>query len=128
VELDPLTDRIIGAAVTVHRELGPGLLESTYEACMAHLLVAEGLLVERQKAVPLTFRNVKLDCGYRLDLLVERQVVVEVKAVDALNPIFTAQVLTYMKLARCRHGLILNFNLPLLKEGIRRLILDVPPL
>jgi len=120
-ELNPITEKIIGAAIAVHRELGPGLLESTYEACLAHELEHCGIEFDRQKALPVVYRGLKLDCGYRLDLLVEGQVVVELKAVDRLAPIHTAQVLSYLKLSGCRIGLLINFNVKLLKNGIRRL-------
>jgi GxxExxY protein len=110
--------------MSVHSALGPGLLESAYEACLAFELAQAGLHVEQQKALPLTYREVKLDCGYRLDLLVERQVVVEVKAVEALAPIHSAQLLSYLRLARCPVGLLINFNVTSLKDGIRRLIND----
>ena len=110
--------------MAVHRELGPGLLESTYEACLAYELAKRGLAVEQQKELPVKYRGVKLDCGYRIDLLVEEKVVVELKAVERLQPIHIAQVLSYLKLSRCNVGLLINFNVKLLKDGIRRLISD----
>ena len=119
-----LTEKIIGAAIAVHSELGPGLLESTYEACLAFELVNQGLVVGRQKALPVMYKGVKLDCGYRLDLLVEEKVVVELKAVARIEPVHTAQVLSYLKLSKCKVGLLINFNVKMLKNGIRRLVLD----
>ena len=117
-----LTREVIGAAITVHRELGPGLLESTYETCLEHELVQRGFQVERQKPLPVVFKDVKLEAGYRIDLLVEDEIVIEVKAVEALAPVHEAQVLTYLKLSGRRFGLLINFNVPLLKDGIRRLV------
>ena len=119
-----LTEKIIGAAIAVHSELGPGLLESTYEACLAFELVHQGLAVARQKALPVVYKDVKLDCGYRLDLLVEEKVVVELKAVANIEPVHTAQVLSYLKLSQCKVGLLINFNVKMLKNGIRRVVLD----
>jgi GxxExxY protein len=123
VKDDELTERIIGAAIAVHRDLGPGLLESTYEACLTHLLVQHNFIVERQKSVPVVFRGMLIDCAYRIDLMVERRVIVEVKSVERLEPVFQAQLLTYMKLSGCKLGLLMNFNVPLLKDGLRRFIL-----
>ena len=122
-----LTDRIIGAAIAVHRALGPGLLESAYEACLVFELMARQLRVERQVALPIVYRGNRIDCGYRLDLVVEGVVIVELKAVERLLPLHDAQVLTYLKLSGLRVGLLLNFNVPLLKDGVRRLIHDPPP-
>ena len=122
--INNITETIIGAAMAVHRELGPGLLESTYEACLAYELAKRGLAVEQQKELPVKYRGVKLDCGYRIDLLVEEKVIVELKAVERLQPIHIAQVLSYLKLSRCNVGLLINFNVKLLKDGIRRLISD----
>lgn len=117
-----LTQKIIGAAIQVHRELGPGLLESTYEACVLFELAERGLRVERQKAVPIAYRGVRIDCGYRIDLLVEDLIVVELKAVAELLPVHEAQLLSYLKLSGRRVGLLINFNVRLLKNGIRRLV------
>lgn len=125
-KLDGLTGTIIGAAIRVHRELGPGLLESAYEACLAYELAQAGLAVERQVALPLVYKEVKLDCGYRLDMLVEKSVIVEVKAVDGVLPIHEAQVISYLKLSGCRVGLLVNFNVKVLKDGIRRFVNDFP--
>ncbi|HYM12114.1 MAG TPA: GxxExxY protein [Bryobacterales bacterium] len=124
MKLNKITGEVIGAAMKVHSALGPGLLESAYEACLAFELAENGLRVEQQKPLPLTYREVKLDCGYRLDLVVEEKVVVELKAVDALAPIHSAQLLSYLRLARCPVGLLINFNVTSLKNGIRRLIND----
>jgi GxxExxY protein len=119
-----LTGEVIAAAIEVHRELGPGLLESAYRACLRHELESRGLEVECERDVPLRYRGVRLDCGYRLDLVVERQVVVEAKAVQLLQPVHTAQVLTYLRLTGLEVGLLLNFNVALMKDGVRRMIRD----
>ena len=120
-----LSHEIIGAAIEVHRQLGPGLLESAYEECLAHELFWRNISFERQKPMPVVYKDVKLDCGYRLDFLVAGLVVVELKAVDALAPIHEAQVLTYLKLSQCKLGLVINFNVPVLKDGIKRLVLGL---
>ena len=120
--LNKITERIIGAAMRVHRTLGPGLLESAYEACLSYELRKEGLNVEQQKPVPLVYEEVKLECGYRMDLLVEHSVVVEIKSVEALAPVHEAQTLSYLRLSECKLALLLNFNVALLKDGIRRFI------
>ena len=117
-----ISEKIIGCAIQVHRELGPGLLESSYEECLYYELVQSGMLVEKQKPLPLIYKEVKLDCGYRLDLIVENKVVTEVKAVEALNDVHMAQVLTYLKLSRCKLGLLMNFNVVLMKSGIKRVV------
>jgi len=106
--------------------LGPGLLESAYEACTAFELVQDDLRVEQQKPLPLIYRDVELDCGYRLDLLVEGEVIVEIKAMDSLAPIHDAQLMSYLKLSGCRVGLLINFNVTVLKDGIRRIVNDFP--
>jgi GxxExxY protein len=124
--LDQLTQRIIGAAIEVHRALGPGLLESAYETCLAFELVECGLNIERQKPLPVVYRGVELECGYRLDLLVEEKVIVEVKAIDQLAPIHQAQMLSYLKLSGCQVGLLINFNVKVLKDGIRRVVHNFP--
>jgi len=120
--LNKITETIIGAAIQVHRTLGPGLLESAYVACLSYELGKKGLIVEQQKPVPLVYEEVKLECGYRMDLLLERSVVVEVKSVDALAPIHEAQTLSYLKLSGCKLALLINFNVTVLKDGIRRFI------
>lgn len=118
-----LTHGVIGAAIEVHRLLGPGLLESAYEECLANEFVLRGLRFERQKPVPVVYKDTKLECGYRLDFQVESRVVVELKAVDALGPIHDAIVLTYLRLSGCKIGLLINFSVPILKDGIRRFVL-----
>jgi GxxExxY protein len=125
-QLNQLTGRIIGAAVRVHRTLGPGLLESAYEACLAYELGHDGLEVERQIGLPLTYGEVRLDCGYRLDLLVEDAVVVEVKAVEELLPLHEVQLLTYLRLSGRHVGLVLNFNVGKLTDGVRRVVDGFP--
>ena len=120
-EPNSLTGKIIGAAIEVHRALGPGLLESAYEACMIYELRLRKLKVECQKPLPIFYKDVMLDCGYRLDLMVEEQVIVEIKSVSAFFPIYDAQLLSYLKLSNCKVGLLINFNVKILKEGIRRL-------
>ena len=120
--LNKITETIIGAAIQVHRVLGPGLLESAYEACLAYELRKRGLAVEQQRPVPLVYEEVKLECGYRLDLLVERSVVIEVKSVEALAPIHEAQTLSYLRLSGCKLALLVNFNVTVLKDGVRRFI------
>jgi GxxExxY protein len=120
--LDPITDEIIGGGIAVHRALGPGLLESTYEACLCLELVARGMRVQRQVGVPVIYRGQTLDVGYRVDLLIEGVVVVEVKSVTRVAPIAEAQVLTYLKLLRLERGLLCNFNVTLFRDGITRLV------
>lgn len=120
--LNDVTETIIGAAISVHKELGPGLLESAYEACLVYELAERKLKIERQKGLPVVYRGVHLDCGYRIDLLVENQVVVEIKAVERLEPIHEAQLLSYLKLSGCEVGLLINFNVNVLKAGIRRFV------
>ena len=120
--LNKITEAIIGAAIQVHRVLGPGLLESAYVACLAYELGKRGLVVEQQKPVPLVYEEVKLECGYRMDLLVEQSVVVEVKSIDALAPIHEAQTLSYLRLSGCKLALLINFNVTVQKDGIRRFI------
>ena len=120
--LSKITEVIIGAAIHVHRVLGPGLLESAYAACLAYKLEKKGLVVEQQKPVPLVYEEVKLECGYRMDLLVEKSAVVEIKSIDALAPIHEAQTLSYLRLSGCKLALLINFNVPALKDGIKRFI------
>ena len=122
---DKLTEPIIGGAIAVHRALGPGLLESAYEACLGFELVDRGLSVERQKALPVKYRGVTLDCGYRIDLLVEKIIIIELKAVEKVDPIHKAQLLSYLKLSGCKLGLLINFNVRMLKNGIHRIVLDL---
>jgi GxxExxY protein len=118
-----LTGKIVDCAISVHKLLGPGLLESAYEECLQYELSLSGLKVFKQIPMPLIYKEKKLDIGYRIDLLVEEKVIIEVKAVDSLNPVHLAQVMTYLKLSGCRIGLLINFNVQFLKEGIRRVIL-----
>ncbi|MEN6428772.1 MAG: GxxExxY protein [Phycisphaerales bacterium] len=123
VDVNEITERIIGAAIEVHRALGPGLLESAYEECLCHDLQLAGLSFERQRPLPVEYKGIRLECGYRLDLLVENAVVVEIKAISAIEPIHEAQLLTYLRLGGWRVGLLINFNVPVLRNGIRRRIL-----
>jgi GxxExxY protein len=120
--LNGITETTIGAAIQVHKALGPGLLEYAYEHCLAFELGKRGLRVEKQKALPLVYDQVKLDGGYRIDLVVEGSVIVEIKSVDALAPIHEAQIITYLKLSGCKLGLLINFNVPAVKDGIHRFI------
>jgi GxxExxY protein len=115
-----LTGKIIGAAIDVHRTLGPGLLESAYEACLVYELRLRKLKVESQKAIPIFYKDVMLDCGYRADLIVNNQVIVEIKSIAGISGIHEAQLMSYLKLSDCRYGLLINFNVKLLREGIRR--------
>ena len=120
--LNEIVGSIIGAATEVHRVLGPGLLESVYQTCLAHEIAGRGLSVESQKPLPVIYKSIHLDCGYQLDLLVEDVVIVEIKSVDALLPIHTAQLLSYLKLANLQVGLLINFDVENLKNGIRRIV------
>ena len=120
MERDALTEKVIGCAIEVHRVLGPGLLESAYEQCLARELALQTLGFELQVPVPVSYKGVRLDCGYRIDILVEGQLILELKAVEAILGIHKAQLLSYMKLAGIATGLLLNFNVELLKEGITR--------
>ncbi len=120
MKINELTEIIIGCAIEVHKNLGPGLLESAYEECLAYELVKEGLKIERQKPVPVIYKEIRLDCGYRIDILVEDTVVLELKSVETLNPVHEAQTLTYMNFAEKPIGLLMNFNVKLLKDGIKR--------
>ncbi len=123
MENEALTEKIIGAAIEVHRELGPGLLESAYEAALAHELMLREIRYERQKEMPVRYKGFLIEVGYRLDLLVENQVIVELKAVTEMHPIFEAQLITYLRLSGHRVGLLINFNVPRLKDGlIRRIV------
>jgi GxxExxY protein len=126
VGINEISGQIVGAAIAVHRELGPGLLESTYKACLLYELVQRGLRVEPEKPMSVVYKGTILDCGYRLDILVERCVIVELKVVERLEPIHAAQLLTYLKLSGHRVGLLINFNVQLLRDGLRRLVLDLP--
>ena len=117
-----ISERIIGCGIQVHRELGPGLLESSYGECLYYELKNSGLYVEKHKPLPLIYKEVNLDCGYRLDFLVENRVIIEVKSVEELNDLHLAQVLTYLKISKCKLGLLMNFNVLLLKSGIKRIV------
>lgn len=116
----------VDAMLLVHRELGPGLLESSYQHCLAYELAERGLAVETEVVLPLTFKGVKLDAGYRIDIWIERKVILEVKSVEALHPIHTAQLLTYLKLTENRLGILVNFNEKLVRDGIRRIVNGLP--
>jgi GxxExxY protein len=122
MEVNKITQNIIGCAIEVHRNLGPGLLESAYEECLAFELNKAGLEIKRQIPTPVIYKGVKLDCGYRIDILVENIVVIELKVVDEINPVHEAQILTYMKFSKKIVGLLINFNVTVLKNGIRRFI------
>lgn len=125
--LDAITDKTIGAAIEVHRELGPGLLESAYECCLCFELAKRGLTFERQKTVPLTYKGVSIGAGYRVDLLVESAVIVEIKTIDRFEPVHLAQVLSYLRLTGCKVGLLLNFNVKwLMDKGIKRVVDHFP--
>jgi GxxExxY protein len=114
---------IIGCAIEVHKQLGPGLLESAYQECLYYELIQAGLNVQKEKPMPIVYKEVKLDHGYRIDLLIENKVVIEIKTVEELNDVHTAQILTYLKLGNYKLGLLLNFHVSLLKEGIKRIII-----
>ena len=125
--LNGITELIIGAELDVHRELGPGLLEQSYEACLTFELLQRGLSIERQKPLPLTYKNQRLDCGLRIDLLVEEAVVVEVKAIERFERVHVAQLMSYLKFADCRVGLLVNFNVALLaRDGLKRVVNAFP--
>ncbi len=124
--LDQITRRIIGAAIEVHRHLGPGLLESAYESCLVFELKQLGFAVEQQKPLPVVYKGMVLDCGYRLDLVVEDEVIVELKAVEQLTAIFEAQLLSYLRLTGKKVGLLINFHVPVLKNGIKRIVNEFP--
>jgi GxxExxY protein len=123
LDFEPLSNEIIGSAIEVHKVLGPGMLESAYEQCLAYELEQKGYNIERQKPIPVQYKEIKLDCGYRIDLLVEKQIIVELKSIEALTKIHMAQILTYMRFANIKIGLLINFNVDVLKKGIKRLVL-----
>ncbi len=125
-KLNKITETIISGAINVHRTLGPGLLESAYEACMVYELAQAGLKVEQQKPLPIVYRGVKLECAYRLDLMVENEVIVEIKSVEKLLPIHQAQLMSYLKLSDCKVGLLINFNVKILRNGIKRVVNNFP--
>ena len=122
VQFDKLSNTGIGCAIEVHRELGPGLLESAYEQCLAHELAMSRIPFQLQKVMPVEYKGVQIDCGYRIDILVDEKLVVELKAVAELEPIHEAQLLTYLKLAHAKTGLLVNFNVIRLKDGIKRMV------
>jgi GxxExxY protein len=119
---EEISNKVIGIAIEVHKALGPGLLESAYKECLYYKIGQAGMTVEKEKPMPLVFEEVKLECGYRIDLLVEKKFVIEIKSVDALNDVHLAQTLTYLKLGNYKLGLLINFNVVLLKSGIKRVI------
>ena len=123
MEFDELSNRVIGCAIEVHRELGPGLLESTYEQCLAHELNLKGISFRLQHPLPVEYKAIRLDCGYRVDVMVEETLILELKSVEEIKAIHEAQLLTYMKLAGVKTGLLINFNVPKLKTGIKRYVL-----
>jgi GxxExxY protein len=122
MEINQLTERVIGACIEIHKALGPGLLESAYEECLCHELRLVGVKFERQRPLPVAYKGVQLDCGYRLDVVVESKLIVELKTVEVLAPIHDAQLLTYLKLSGMTVGLLINFNVPVLRRGIKRLV------
>lgn len=121
-ELNRISGKIIEYAIAVHKELGPGMLEGAYEVCLVHELVRNGFDVQRQLVLPIVYQNIKLDAGYRIDLLIENAVIVELKVVDKLHPVHEAQLLSYLRMSDLRLGLLINFNVKLLKDGIRRVV------
>ncbi|MFC4819169.1 GxxExxY protein [Dokdonella ginsengisoli] len=123
IEFDDLSNRVIGCALEVHRQLGPGLLESVYQRCLAYELVSSGIQVEVERPMRVRYKEIDIDCGFRVDMLIERELIVELKAVDTLLPIHESQLLTYLKLSGRKIGLLMNFNSGMLKKGIRRLVL-----
>ena len=122
MEINELSERVIGACIEIHRTIGPGLLESAYEECLCHELHLAGLKFERQKPLPVAYKGIQLDCGYRIDLVVEDKLIVELKTVQELLPIHEAQLLTYLKLSSLAVGLLVNFNVPVLRRGIKRIV------
>lgn len=123
MEFDELSNKVLGCAIEVHRELGPGLLESTYEQCLAYELNRAGVPFKLQVELPVEYKKIRLDCGYRIDLLADERLIVELKSVDQLLKIHEAQIPTYMKLPRVKVGLLINFNVDVLRRGVRRLVL-----
>ena len=122
MNMNQLSSKIIGAAIEVHKTLGPGLLESAYEECLCHELSIQGLLFEKQKPLSIDYKGKKMDCGYRLDIVVEKAVIIELKSCEKIEPIHKAQLLTYLKLSGLKLGLILNFNVPIMRDGIVRIV------
>jgi GxxExxY protein len=124
VIFDPLSNKVIGCAIEVHRELGPGLLESTYEQCLAAELTRSRIPFQLQVDLPVSYKGTRLDCSYRIDVLIDQQLIIELKCVEQLQKIHDAQILTYMRLAKIKIGLLINFNVPVLKNGIKRFLLS----
>ena len=122
MEFDDLSNRVLGCAIEVHRELGPGLLESTYEQCLAYELNQTGIVFKIQQPIPVAYKEIKLECGYRVDLFVDDRLIIELKSVEQLLKIHEAQLLTYLKLTQCPVGLLINFNVPILKQGVKRML------
>ncbi|MCB2170743.1 MAG: GxxExxY protein [Deltaproteobacteria bacterium] len=122
-QFSPLSNKIIGCAIEVHRHLGPGLLESTYQRCLAHELSRNGINFRIEQPLPVDYKDIRLDCGYRIDLLVENEIVIELKSVEKLLPIHEAQLFTYLKLAKVKQGFLINFNVRRLKDGLKSYIL-----
>lgn len=122
MDLNDITERVIGACIEIHRQLGPGLLESAYEECLAYELTQLGVKYQRQLALPVLYKGVRLDCGYRIDLLVEEAVIVELKTVERLLPVHSAQLLTYLKMTHLTVGLLIHFYVPTLRDGIKRIV------
>lgn len=123
MDRNEITKRIIGCAIEVHKNLGPGLLESAYEECLSYELIKNGLKIQRQQPTPVVYKEIKLECGYRIDIIVENSVVLELKVVDCIIPVHEAQILTYMKFSDKTLGLLINFNVTVLKNGIKRFVL-----
>jgi len=123
MNFEPLSEDIIGCAIEVHKYLGPGMLESAYEECLAYELMEKGITVERQKPISVQYKKIRLDCGYRIDLLVEKQIIVELKSIDVFSKIHASQILTYMRFADIKTGLLINFNTTVLKNGMKRFVL-----
>ena len=122
MQINQLTEQVIGACIEIHKTLGPGLLESAYEECLCHELSLRGIEFERQRSLPIAYKGVQLDCGYRLDLVVENKLIVELKSVQELMPVHDAQLLTYLKLSGLTVGLLINFNVPVLRRGKKRIV------
>ena len=122
MDINQISSKVIGAAIDIHKSLGPGLLESAYEECLCHELYLRSISYERQKALPVLYKSKKLDCGYRLDIVVENLIILELKSCEKFEPIHKAQLLTYLKLSKLNLGLLLNFNVPLMRDGIMRVV------
>ena len=123
INFSELSNKVIGCAIEVHKELGPGLLESAYQQCLCHELKLNNISFESEKSMPIEYKGFYLDCGYRLDILVENEIIIELKSVEQTKPIHEAQILSYMKLAKIKHGFLMNFNVELLKDGLKSYVL-----